>query len=437
MHKTDSINKQIIKLSFPNIISNFSVPLLGAVDTALMGRLENELYLGALGIGSVLFSFIYWGFGFIRMASTGLTAQAYGEENSNECGLLLQRCLCIGIICSLLLLILQWFIVDVSFALIQTSPEVEQLTRTYFHIRIFAAPATLCLHAFHGVFLGLQNAKYPMVLTIIVNIANMVLNFVFVILLEMKVEGVAYATVIAQYVGLILASVLFFWRYRPLIKTWEISAILELSKLRRLLIVSNDIFIRTLCLILSQVYFTAKSAAISDALLAVNTILLQYIYLLSYAIDGFAFAAESMIGKYVGAHDMQNFKRTTHLIFLWSFLFSGIFMLIFLLFGRQLLHIFTDQYTLIEQAYPYLIWITVAPIVNVAAYIWDGIYLGATASKPLRNSMIFSLGVFLISVHLLSQFGNHGLWGALTLFLVCRGITLTITSQKHLFRADY
>ena len=437
MRKSDSINKQIFKLSFPNIISNFSVPLLGAVDTALMGRLENEIYLGALGIGSVLFSFIYWGFGFIRMASTGLTAQAYGEENYNECGLLLQRCLFIGIICSFLLLIMQWFLADVSLILINTGPEVEKLTRRYFHIRIFAAPATLCLHAFHGVFLGLQNARYPMVLTIIVNIVNIVLNFVFVIILGMKVEGVAYATVIAQYVGLILAIVLFFFRYCQYISTWKISTILEYARLRRLLNVSNDIFIRTLCLILSQAYFTAKSAALSDTLLAINTILLQYVYLLSYAIDGLAFAAESMIGKYIGANDMQNIKRTTHLIFLWSFLFSGIFMLTFLLVGKQLLHVFTDQYDLIEQAGPFLIWIIIAPLVNVAAYIWDGIYLGATASKPLRNSMIFSTGVFLIAVHLLTQFGNHGLWGALTLFLVCRGITLTIISKKHLFRIDY
>lgn len=433
MQKPNSINRQIIKLSFPNIISNFSVPLLGAVDTALMGRLDNELYLGALGIGSVMFSFIYWGFGFIRMASTGLTAQSYGEKNYSECGLLLQRCLCISVICSLLLLILQWILADLSFLLINTSQEVEKLTKTYFHIRILAAPATLCLHAFHGVFLGLQNSKYPMVLTIIVNIVNIVLNFVFVILLEMKIEGVAIATVIAQYIGLILASALFLNRYGHLINTWRISTILESSKLKQLLIISNDIFIRTLCLILSQAYFTAKSAAIGDAILAVNTILLQYIYLMSYAIDGFAFAAESIIGKYIGAKDMQNFKRTTHQIFLWSFLFAGMFMVTFILFGKQLLHIFTDQHILIEQATPYLIWIILAPIVNVAAYIWDGIYLGATASRPLRNSMILSMVVFLIAVNLLIQYGNHGLWGALTIFLIIRGITLTFVSKKHLF----
>lgn len=434
MQKPENINKQIVRLTIPNIISNFSIPLLGAVDTALMGRLESEHYLGAVGIGGIIFSFIYWGFGFLRMATTGLTAQAYGENDNIECGLLLQRGLAVGIIGSLLLLILQWVLADVCFALIATSSEVEQLARTYFHIRIYAAPATLCLHVFHGVFLGLQNAHYPMLLTIVVNLINIGLNLIFVNVLKMKVEGVALATVIAQYVGLILASVLFFARYSNLLTTWELRQVLAFSKLKRFLRISSDIFIRTLCLVFSHAFFTAKSAALSDAFLAINTILLQYINLISYAIDGFAFAAESMIGKYKGAQDMQNLKRTTRNIFLWAFLFGGMVMLIFVLFGKQLLYFFTDKLKLIEQAKPYLVWIIIAPVVNVAAYIWDGIYLGATASKVLRNSMIVSMLIFLSAVYLLIPFGNHGLWGALTLLLVARGVVLTVLAPKHLFR---
>ncbi len=433
MQKPANINQQIVRLSIPNIISNFSIPLLGAVDMALMGRLETEHYLGAVGIGGVIFSFIYWGFGFVRMTTTGLTAQAFGENDTAECGLLLQRSLSIGIIGSLLLLILQGVLADISFILIGTSPEVEELARTYFHIRIYAAPATLCLHAFHGVFLGLQNANYPMVLTIIVNLVNIVLNLIFVNLLGMKVEGVALATVIAQYVGLILASALFLARYRNLLTTWDFRKVPAFSKLKRFLSISSDIFIRTLCLVFSFAYFTAQSAALSDAFLAINTILLQYINLMSYAIDGFAFAAESMVGKYKGAQDMQNLKRTTRQIFLCAFLFGGVVMLIFFVFGKQLLYLFTDQVKLIEQAKPYLVWIIVAPIVNVAAYIWDGIYLGATASKPLRNSMIISMLLFLGAVYLLMPFGNHGLWGALTLLLVVRGVALTVLAPKHLF----
>ena len=436
MQKIENINKQIFRLTIPNIISNFSIPLLGVVDTSLMGRMETDHYIGAVGIGGVIFSFIYWGFGFIRMATTGLTAQAYGQNETSECGLLLQRSAFIGILCSFLLLIFQWFLADLSFVLIETSSQVEQLARTYFHIRICAAPATLCLHAFHGVFLGLQNATYPMLLTIIVNIINIVLNLVFVGSLGMKVEGVAFATVIAQYIGLMLAIGLFFYRYHYLFATWNLKNIFSISQLRRFVSISGDIFIRTLCLVFSFAYFTAKSASLGDTTLAVNTILLQYINLMSYAIDGFAFAAESMIGKYKGAQDLLNLKGTTKKIFLWSFLFAGLISFIFLLYGQQMLRFFTDQGDLIRQTTPYILWIIVAPVVNVAAYIWDGIYLGATAAKPLRNTMIISMLIFISAVYLLLPYGNHGLWGALTILLITRGVILSAVAPKYLFNKD-
>ena len=436
MHTPENINKEIYRLALPNIVSNFSIPLLGAVDTALMGRLESEYYLGAVGIGGIIFSFIYWGFGFLRMATTGLTAQAFGEKDLLECGRLLLRAICIGITSSLFLFIFQWQLIDLSFLLIDASPEVEHHARAYFHIRLYAAPATLCLHAFHGVFLGLQNARYPMLLTIVVNLVNISLNLVFVRLLGMKVEGVALATVIAQYVGLFLAVLFFSRYYRGILPRWDFREIFALSRLKRFLNISGDIFIRTCLLVFSHAVFTAKSAALSDTVLAINTILLQFINLMSYAIDGLAFAAESLIGKYKGARDMPNLKGTTRRIFFWSFLFGGVIMLIFILFGEQLLHLFTDQVPLIAQAKPYLIWIIVAPIVNVAAYIWDGIFLGATASKALRNSVMLSTLLFLGAVYLLMPFGNHGLWGALTVLLVARGVSLTVLAPKYLFRQD-
>ena len=435
MHNPQEINKQIYRLALPNIISNFSIPLLGAVDTALMGRLESEHYLGAVGIGGVIFSFIYWGFGFLRMATTGLTAQAFGEKDLRECGRLLLRAICIGITSSLLLLIFQWQLIDLSFRLIDASPEVEHLARIYFYIRIYAAPATLCLHAFHGIFLGLQNARYPMFLTIVVNLVNVVLNLVFVRLFDMKVAGIALATVIAQYIGLFVAILLFSRYYRGILPRWDFREILALSKLKHFLNISADIFIRTCCLVFSHAYFTAKSAALSDTFLAINTILLQYINLLSYAIDGFAFAAESLIGKYKGADDLQNLKQTTRLIFLWAFLFAGVILLILVCFGERLLYVFTDQGALIEQAKVYLIWVIVAPVINVAAYIWDGIFLGATASRALRNSVIVSTLLYLSAVYLLMPFGNHGLWGALTLLLVARGVSLTVLAPKYLFKS--
>ena len=435
MHTPENVNKEIYRLALPNIVSNFSIPLLGAVDTALMGRLESEHYLGAVGIGGIIFSFIYWGFGFLRMATTGLTAQAFGEKDLRECGCLLLRAICIGITSSLLLLIFQWHLIDLSFRLIEASPDVEHLARIYFHIRIYAAPATLCLHAFHGVFLGLQNARYPMFLTIVVNLANIVLNLVFVRLLDMTVEGIALATVIAQYIGLFVAVLFFLRYYRGILPKWNLRKILAFSKLKRFLNISADIFIRTCCLVFSHAVFTAKSAALSDTFLAINTILLQYINLLSYAIDGFAFAAESLVGKYKGAQDLQNLKQTTRLIFLWAFLFGGVILLILVCLGERLLYVFTDQVALIEQAKVYLIWVIVAPVINVAAYIWDGIFLGATASRALRNSVIVSTLLYLSAVYLLMPFGNHGLWGALTLLLVARGVSLTVLAPKYLFKS--
>lgn len=434
MHNPQDINKQIYRLALPNIISNFSIPLLGAVDTALMGRLESEYYLGAVGIGGVIFSFIYWGFGFLRMATTGLTAQAFGEKNLRECGRLLLRAICIGITSSLLLLIFQWQLIALSFRLIDASPDVEQLARIYFHIRIYAAPATLCLHAFHGVFLGVQNARYPLILTIIVNLVNIVLNLVFVRLLDMKVEGVALATVIAQYIGLFVAVLLFSRYYRGILPKWNLREILAFSQLKHFLSISGDIFIRTCCLVFSHAYFTAKSAALSDTVLAINTILLQFINLMSYAIDGFAFAAESMVGRYKGARDLLNLKQTTRQIFLWAFLFSGVITLILMFLGERMLHLFTNQAPLIEGAKPYLVWIIVAPVINVAAYIWDGVFLGATASGALRNSVIVSTLFYFSALYLLMPFGNHGLWGALTLLLVARGVSLTVLAPKYFFR---
>lgn len=435
MHNRQEINRQIYRLALPNIISNFSIPLLGAVDTALMGRLESEHYLGAIGIGGVIFSFIYWGFGFLRMATTGLTAQAFGEKDLRECGRLLLRAICIGLTSSLFLLIFQWQLIDLSFRLIEASPDVEHLARIYFHIRIYAAPATLCLHAFHGVFLGLQNARYPMLLTIVVNLANIVLNLVFVRLFDMTVAGIALATVIAQYIGLFVAVLLFSRYYRGILPKWNLREILAFSKLKRFLNISADIFIRTCCLVFSHAVFTAKSAALSDTFLAINTILLQYINLLSYAIDGFAFAAESLVGKYKGAQDLRNLKQTTRLIFLWAFLFAGLILLILACFGERLLYVFTDQVALVEQAKVYLIWVVVAPVINVAAYIWDGIFLGATASRALRNSVIVSTLLYLSAVYLLMPFGNHGLWGALTLLLIARGVSLTVLARKYLFKS--
>ncbi|RKU13680.1 MATE family efflux transporter [Candidatus Poribacteria bacterium] len=427
------MNKRILSLAIPNIISNLSVPMLSAVDTALMGRLENEQYLGAIAIGGVIFGFVYWGFSFLRMGVTGLTAQAYGARDSEETTLILKRGVMVALLIALLLLLLQPLIAVLSFYLMDAGPEVEMLARSYFHIRLCAAPATLTLHVFHGWFLGMQNAKYPMVLTIVVNLFNLVLNFFFVKVLMMTSDGVALGTVIAQYLGLLCTIGLFLRRYRHLWDGWHLKGVLHPPALKRFFRIGRDIIIRTFSVLFCHAFFTSKAGALSDTALAVNTILMQFIHILAYGIDGFAFAAEALVGRYRGAREVVTLKRSVRYSFCWALLLSLGFSLVFGLFGTKLLYLFTDKTNLLIGARPYLIWIAIAPPINSIAYIWDGVFVGATATTAMRNSMLASALVFLLAYFVLKGLGNHGLWMALTLFSAARGATLTFFAPKHIF----
>ena len=428
-----NLNKRILSLAIPNIISNLSVPMLSAVDTALMGRLENEQYLGAIAIGGVIFGFVYWGFSFLRMGVTGLTAQAYGARDAEETTLILKRGVIVALLIALLLLLLQPLIAALSFYLMDAGPEVEQLARSYFHIRLCAAPATLTLHVFHGWFLGMQNAKYPMILTIVVNLFNLGLNFFFVKVLMMTSDGVALGTVIAQYLGLLCTIGLFLRRYRHLWDGWHLKGVLHPPALKRFFRLGRDILIRTFSVLFCHAFFTSKAGALSDTALAVNTILMQFIHILAYGIDGFAFAAEALVGRYRGAREVVTLKRSVRYSFCWALLLALGFSLVFSLFGTKLLYLFTDKINLLIGARPYLIWIAIAPPINAIAYIWDGVFVGATASTAMRNSMLASALVFLVAYFTLKGFGNHGLWMALTLFSAARGATLTFFAPKHIF----
>ena len=428
-----NLNKRILSLAIPNIISNLSVPMLSAVDTALMGRLENEQYLGAIAIGGVIFGFVYWGFSFLRMGVTGLTAQAYGARDPEESTLLLKRGVMVALLIALLLLILQPLIAALSFYLMDAGPEVERLARSYFHIRLWAAPATLTLHVFHGWFLGMQNAKYPMFLTIVVNLLNLALNFFFVKVLMMTSDGVALGTVIAQYLGLLCTIGLFLRRYRHLWDGWHLKGVFHPPALKRFFRIGRDILIRTFSVLFCHAFFTSKAGALSDTALAINTILMQFIHILAYGIDGFAFAAESLVGRYKGAREIATLKHSVRFSFCWALLLSVGFSLIFGLFGTNLLNLFTDKTNLLMGARPYLIWIAIAPPINSVAYIWDGVFVGATATSAMRNSMLASAVIFLLVYFLFRGLGNHGLWLALTLFSASRGATLTFFAPKHIF----
>jgi MATE family multidrug resistance protein len=428
-------NRQILLLAIPNILSNLSVPLLSSVDTALVGHLSEVYYVGAVAIGSMIFNFVYWGFGFLRMGTTGLTAQSYGKQNQSDIFSILIRALLVAIVSSLFLIILQLPIVRISLYLVQASAEVEQHAEIYFKIRIYAAPATLSLYAIQGWFLGMQNARYPLYITLLVNAVNILGSLIFVIGLGMNSDGVALGTVIAQYAGVLFSVVLFQKSYSNLKSQFNWEKILHLEELKRFFTLNFDIFIRTLLLIFAFAFFTAKSAEINDDILAANTILLQLWMLFSYGIDGFAFAAESLVGKYIGAKNESSTRTIIKIIFYWGFGLGLIFTLTFLMFGKPIISIYTNNTDLIKLTMRFVSWTIVAPLINSICYIWDGVYLGATASKAMRNSTFMAtIIIFLPSYYtLIGPIGNHGLWLAMILFMITRGLTLTLMAKKHIF----
>ncbi len=433
--KAKYTNREILRLAVPNILSNISIPLLGMVDTALMGRLESEIYIGAVALGSIIFNIIYWGFGFLRMGTTGLTAQSYGQENRKECSAILGRGLLFALGSSILILVLQSVIAWLGFNLIQGDEAVKALATQYFYIRIYAAPATLGLYVLQGWFLGMQNARYPMVLTIFVNLLNIVFNLVFVLQMGMKADGVALGTVCAQYLGLALAAGIFLFKYRPYAALFEWTQIFRLAAVKRFFVINVDIFIRTVCLVFTFAFFTSASAAIDSLTLAANQILFQYISLMSYAVDGFAFAAESLVGRYLGARDPVRLGRSVRHLYYWGIGFGATFALIYGVGGRDLLRIFTDQSEIIQKASSYVWWIVGISLAGSVAYIWDGVYIGATATSSMRNMMLISTVAVFLPVYYLSLpvLGNHGLWLALLMFMVARGITLSLLAKRHIF----
>ncbi|MDX1617268.1 MAG: MATE family efflux transporter [Balneolaceae bacterium] len=429
------MNRRILRLAVPNIISNLSVPLLGAVDTALVGHLEEVYYLGAIAVGSMIFNFLFWGFGFLRMGTTGLTAQAFGERNRRESVLILGRALGVAAIFSGLILLLQAWIADLSFWLVEATPEVERFTKIYFDIRIYSAPATLGLYAINGWFLGMQNARYPMIVTIFLNALNIALDLLFVYGMNMHVDGVATGTLIARYAGIVLALALLVWRYRDWLSEYIHAQLLELAAVKKFFTVNRDIFIRTLCLIFTFSFFTAKSAEFGNVILAANSILLQLWMIVSYGVDGFAFAAESLIGRYTGARDSGRVRTAVKYSFGWGVGLGIAASLIYWLGDERIIYLFTDQQNVIDAAMVYFAWTVAGPTVSSFCYIWDGIFIGATATSPMRDSMLIAtLAVFLPVYYLgLGHWGNHALWLALVLFMIARGITLGLFAPNYIF----
>ncbi len=432
------MNKRILQLAVPNIISNLSVPLLGAVDTALVGHLDDAYYLGALAVGGMIFNFLFWGFGFLRMGTTGLTAQSYGMRDRTEMFMILVRVQLVAMILGLLLLMLQKPISVLCFWIIESSREVELYSLVYFDIRIYTAPAVLALYGINGWFLGMQNAKYPMIVTVFLNLLNIILNVFFIYVLGMHVDGVAWGTLISTWLGLGLAVFLFLKRYKRYIGHYVQKRLADLEEIKKFFIVNRDIFIRTLCLIFTFSFFTAKSAEQGDLVLAANTILLQLWMIVSYGIDGFAYAAESLVGRFSGGNQKEKLRRAVWYTMGWGLVIGITGSLFYGIFDRHILHLFTNQVNVIAIAETVIFWTVMAPAVASICYIWDGVFIGATATQPMRNSMLLSTFLIFLPAYYVGTFylDEHGLWLAMILFMIARGVILSLYAPFKIFHQD-
>ena len=430
------MNHQIIKLALPNILTNLTVPLLGMTDMFLMGHQESVHFMGAVALGSVIFNFVFWGFAFLRMSMSGVAAQTYGRNDRAEMALVLERGLLMALAGSTLLLLLQIPLANFSFWLLEGSAEVKTIARQYYFIRIWSAPASVALMVFYGWFLGMQNAIYPMIIAVTVNLVNVAASFILVFQFGMKAEGVALGSVIGEYTGMVLAITFFLKKYRWVASGFTLQWSPLVSKLRHFLNVGGDIFIRTLCIIAVFTFFTSRSAGIGDVTLAINSSLLQFLFLFSYFLDGFAYAGEALVGRFYGARDYQRLKESIRKLLIWGAGFGVLFAVLYTLLGSNLLQLFTKQPAVLAQGRSYLIWVSLIPIVSFASFIWDGIFIGLTASKAMRNTVLLSASFFyFLPLYLLFPLiGNHAIWLAMVLFMLSRSVLLTLVYPKAIRR---
>lgn len=428
-------SQRILHIAIPSIISNITVPLLGLIDVAIVGHLGSASYIGAIAVGGMLFNMIYWIFGFLRMGTSGLTAQSYGGHDLHEATRILLRSLVISLLLALALLLLQYPIRVVAFQLIDASPEVQQLATLYFHICIWGAPATLGLYGFSGWFIGMQNSRFPMYIAITQNIVNIAASLLFVFALGMKVKGVALGTLIAQYAGLLMAYLLWLRYYRPLRKYVGKQNLFGREAMQRFFRVNRDIFLRTLCLVAVTVFFTSTGAAFGDVVLAVNTLLMQLFTLFSYIMDGFAYAGEALTGKYLGAGNPKELKRTIRHLFGWGIGMSAAFTLLYGIGGQGFLGLLTNDATVISASGDYFLWVLAIPVAGFSAFLLDGICIGTTSTNIMLKAMVVAAGsFFLIYYGLHESLQNHALWMGFITYLALRGVVqaVLLSSSRRL-----
>ncbi len=418
-------HRDIWRIAAPMILSNVSIPLLGMVDTAVVGHLPEPHYIGAVAVGAVIFSFVFWGFGFLRMGTTGFVAQAHGGGVPGRVQTKLAQAGLIALVLGFTILAAQAPIREVAFALIAAGGEVEREARAYFAIRIWAAPATLMTYVLVGWFLGTQNARAPLAIMLGANLTNIVLDLLFVPVLGWGVAGVAVASVISEYLALGIGLALV-WRSGKLVPgLWRWAEIRDLAQLRAILRVNADIMLRTLCLIFALSFFVRQGARQGELILAANAVLMNFQHFMAYALDGFAHAAEAFVGDAIGARNQARLKRAIALTGRWTLGIAAVIAGTYALGGELLIAALTDLAEVRDQAARYLPWLVVSPLISAWSFWLDGVFIGATRGQEMRNTMLLAtFGAYLPAWWLLASWGNHGLWAAFLVFLAARGIGL-------------
>lgn len=433
-------DRQILQIALPSIVSNITVPLLGMIDVAIVGHMGSPVYIGAVAVGSMIFNLVYWLFGFLRMGTSGLTSQAFGRRDFPEVIRLLVRSTAIALSIALLLIVLQIPMEWASFALIGPTVDVAPFADSYFHIVIWGAPAVLGLFSLSGWFIGMQNTRFPMFISIMQNVVNILVSLTLVYGFGMRIEGVALGTVIAQYVGFIVAFGLV-WRYYGRLFRGERSVeggvrnvcrrVFSLhtppSSLLEFFRINRDIFLRTLCLVAVNLYFTSAGARQGAVILSVNTVLMQLYLFFSYFMDGFAYAGEALGGKAYGARNGNAFHETLRRLWLWMLIVTIGYTLLYITGGRWIVSLLTDEPLVLESSRDYLWWAWMIPAAGCVAFIWDGVFIGITATRGmLVSSFLSALAFFIVYLLAKAPLGNHGLWLAMVVYLTLRGVLQTI-----------
>ncbi len=425
-------DRDIWRIAAPMILSNISVPLLGMVDTGVTGHLDSPAYLGAVAIGATIFGFLYTGMNFLRMGTTGITAQRFGADDNDGLRISLGQALIVALLIALGLLALHVPIGQFALGLIGAQPDVEAYASQYFTIRIWSAPGTLANFVLVGWFLGLQNARVPLLIFLTVNLTNIVLDLFFVLQLGMKVDGVALASVIAEYAGVVVGLVFAARALRERSGHWPMKRLFNVRAYAAFFAVNANLFVRTMALIFTFAFVTAQGARLGGLVLAANAVLMNLQNLTAFALDGFAHAAEALVGKAVGQKRRDVLERSVQLALKWSLFFAVGFFVFYILIGPMLIRVLTDLPDVRSTAMQFLPWLVISPLISVWSYLYDGVYVGATRSKEMRDLMLIStFAVFLPAWFLLQDYGNHGLWLAFTIFMASRGIGMHVWYRKR------